>query len=66
MTGFFPVTADVDASETEEEKDALLFDEASFRRALLVSQGAILKQLCLLNARIEEAFETTIEDRDIS
>ncbi len=66
MTGFFPVTADIEASVTEDEKDEISFEEASFRRALLVSQGAILKQLCLLNARIEEAFETTIEDRDIT
>ena len=66
MSGFYPVTADKDASVTEEEKDSLLFDEASFRRAQLVTLSAIEKQLCLLNARFEEAFETTIEDWDIT
>lgn len=49
-------------SESEQDKE---FNELVFRRALLGALGSVNHQLCLLNARIEEEFETGIEETDV-
>lgn len=39
-------------------------NDNNIQRILAINQGAMLGQLCLLNKRFEEAFETGIEETD--
>ena len=62
--GFFPVDQASPDTQTETERlDEL--KELEFRTAMLASLGSIAQQLCLLNARFEETFETQIEGIDV-
>ena len=52
--------------ETQDSnQDEMDISEAKFRSSILIALSSINSQLCLLNARFEEAFETTIEGEDI-
>ena len=53
-------TGDKSASETDKETT-----ELEFRTALLSILDSIHKKLCLIDARIEEANETGIEEADL-
>lgn len=56
---------DIDNSNLSQSEKEILADERSFRRNLLAEVDAVNQELCLLNARFEEAFETHIESTDI-
>ena len=56
---------DIDGSNLSESEKERLIDERTFRTAILAEVGAINQELCLLNARFEETFETHIESTDI-
>lgn len=62
--GFFPVEGVSPDTQTEMEK-LKEAKELEFRTALLGGISAIEHQLCLLNARFEETFETQIEGIDV-
>ena len=63
MGGWTPLV-EVDSGGRSESEQAKEIDEQEWRSAVLIALGGIADQLCLLNARIEEAFETNIEETD--
>lgn len=64
LQGFVPAIA-VTGTPLSEDQIADKIDEQEYRRQTLAAFDAITHQLCLLNARIEEAFETDIQEVDV-
>ncbi|MBV1929894.1 MAG: hypothetical protein KUG81_10345 [Gammaproteobacteria bacterium] len=56
---------EVDSGNKSESEQLKELSDAEFRHAMLANMSAIDNQLRLLNARIEEAFETHIEESDV-
>lgn len=56
---------ELDSGNRSESQQAELISEQEFRNKLLSVMGNVCDELRLMNARIEEAFETHIEDTDI-
>jgi len=56
---------DIDNSNLSESEKQQLKDEVGFRKELLSSLNLISHDLRLLNARFEEAFDTTIDENDV-
>lgn len=55
----------IDKGNTSESEQLKELTELEYRNAVLVSFSEINQQLHLLNARIEEAFNTLIEETDV-
>ena len=62
--GFYPV--DEASADTQTEAEKLKEQkELEFRSQILATLASLNHQLCLLNARFEETFETQIEGIDV-
>ena len=57
-----PLFDDGLGSESEQIKE---ISQIEYRRGVLANLNSINQQLCLLNARFEDAFETHIEEADV-